>query len=193
MGVPAAVTYSILPVPHASNAVVMPRPVSSKLFLGTVWVLSFSGREQCLYRLSVGHAGPLKNAGPSSAREFRLRRAWRLAPSPRRSASAGRAFTGCWKPTGEGLRPSCKVNVCTSSGSRRRPLTFARAKMERRLAQIDESVAQYLSQLDTAERHDARDFSELPALHSNHAARRAIDLYAARRPRAARAGMEGLR
>jgi hypothetical protein len=39
-------------------------------------------------------------------------------------------------------------------------------------------------------RHDS---SELPALHSNHAVRRALDLYAARRLRAAGAGMEGLR
>src|SRR5215470_5664752 len=36
-----AVTYSILLAPHAPNAVVMLRPVSSKLFLDTAWVLSF--------------------------------------------------------------------------------------------------------------------------------------------------------
>jgi transposase len=35
-----------------------------------------------------------------------------------------------------------------------RDKNFTRAKMERRLAQIEESVARYLSQLDTADRHE---------------------------------------
>jgi hypothetical protein len=35
-----------------------------------------------------------------------------------------------------------------------RDKNFTRAKMERRLAQIEESVARYLSQLDTADLHE---------------------------------------
>ena len=35
-----------------------------------------------------------------------------------------------------------------------RDKNFTRAKMERRLAQIEESVARYLSQLDTADRQE---------------------------------------
>jgi len=34
-----------------------------------------------------------------------------------------------------------------------RDRNFTRAKMERRMAQIEESVARYLQQLDTADRH----------------------------------------
>jgi hypothetical protein len=44
-----------------------------------------------------------------------------------------------------------------------RDKNFTRAKMERRLAQIDESVARYLSQLDTA---DLQEPSEALAVKS---------------------------
>ncbi len=40
--------------------------------------------------------------------------------------------------------------------------------------------------------HGARDFSKLPALHSDHAAGRAVDLCATSRRRSGRAGLEGL-
>src|SRR3954449_57383 len=46
-----------------------------------------------------------------------------------------------------------------------RDKNFTRAKMERRLAQIDESVARYLSQLDTA---DLQEPSEAIALKASH-------------------------
>src|SRR5262249_10245896 len=46
-----------------------------------------------------------------------------------------------------------------------RDKNFTRAKMERRLAQIEESVARYLSQLDTADRQEP---SEALAVRSAH-------------------------
>src|SRR5262249_12821810 len=46
-----------------------------------------------------------------------------------------------------------------------RDKNFTRAKMERRLAQIDESVARYLSQLDTA---DLQEPSEALAVKTTH-------------------------
>src|SRR5258705_7662050 len=46
-----------------------------------------------------------------------------------------------------------------------RDKNFTRAKMERRLAQIDESVARYLSQLDTA---DLQEPSEVLAVKTSH-------------------------
>src|SRR5437764_15387064 len=46
-----------------------------------------------------------------------------------------------------------------------RDKNFTRAKMERRLAQIEESVARYLSQLDTADRQEASEALAVRAAH----------------------------
>ena len=88
LGVRVAVTYSILLVPHAPNAVVMPRPVSSKLFLDTAWVLSFFTNVNSVSAGSVSAMlGPHKNVRPSQlATPSPLSRRYR-----RKSLRAG-----CW-------------------------------------------------------------------------------------------------
>jgi hypothetical protein len=63
------------------------------------------------------------------------------------------------KDNGEAIRKVCRefVVLCRrlelfSEASNTRDRNFTQAKMQRRLAQIDESIARYLSQLDSADR-----------------------------------------
>jgi hypothetical protein len=50
--------------------------------------------------------------------------------------------------------PSVAIDGSKFKAVNNRDKNFTRAKMERRLAQIEESVARYLSQLDTADRQE---------------------------------------
>src|SRR5713226_9547217 len=65
------------------------------------------------------------------------------------------------KDNGRALRKVCArfVELCREMGSKfkavnNRDRNFTRAKVERRRAQLEESVARYLSQLDTADRQE---------------------------------------
>src|SRR5271157_5933981 len=62
-------------------------------------------------------------------------------------------------------KPSVAIDGSKFKAVNNRDKNFTRAKMERRLAQIDESVARYLSQLDTA---DLQEPSEALAVKTSH-------------------------
>src|ERR1700740_2702720 len=51
-------------------------------------------------------------------------------------------------------QPSVAIDGSKFKAVNTRDKNFTRAKMERRMAQIEESVARYLEQLDTADRHE---------------------------------------
>jgi hypothetical protein len=58
--------------------------------------------------------------------------------------------------------PAKNVSVVTQPDTRDRNL--AQARMQRRLVQIDESIARYLSQLDSADRQGGRSVNALPTI-----------------------------
>jgi hypothetical protein len=62
-------------------------------------------------------------------------------------------------------KPSVAIDGSKFKAVNNRDKNFTRAKMERRLAQIEESVARYLSQLDTA---DLQEPSEVLAVKTAH-------------------------
>src|SRR5258705_1716964 len=62
-------------------------------------------------------------------------------------------------------KPSVAIDGSKFKAVNNRDKNFTRAKMERRLAQIDESVARYLGQLDTA---DLQEPSEVLAVKTSH-------------------------
>ena len=70
------------------------------------------------------------------------------------SAKFARASSSC----AAGSAYSCKTSVAIDGSKfkavNNRDKNFTRAKMERRMAQIEESVARYLQQLDTADRQE---------------------------------------
>jgi transposase len=66
-------------------------------------------------------------------------------------------FVALCREIGLLTKPSVAIDGSKFKAVNNRDKNFTRAKMERRLAQIEESVARYLSQLDTADRQEPSD------------------------------------
>jgi transposase len=74
-------------------------------------------------------------------------------------------FVALCRKLGLLTKPSVAIDGSKFKAVNNRDKNFTRAKMERRLAQIEESVARYLSQLDTADRQEP---SEALAVKTAH-------------------------
>jgi len=74
-------------------------------------------------------------------------------------------FVALCRKLGLLTKPSIAIDGSKFKAVNNRDKNFTRAKMERRLAQIEESVARYLSQLDTADRQEP---SEALAVKTAH-------------------------
>src|SRR3979490_3239934 len=77
----------------------------------------------------------------------------------------GAQFGMLCRRTGLLTTPSVAIDGSKFKAVNNRDKNFTRAKMERRLAQIEESVGRYLSQLDTADLHEP---SEALAVRTAH-------------------------
>ena len=65
-------------------------------------------------------------------------------------------FVALCRTLGLLTHPSVAIDGSKFKAVNNRDKNFTRAKMERRMAQIEESVARYLQQLDTADRQERR-------------------------------------
>src|SRR5215210_7135582 len=82
-----------------------------------------------------------------------------------RSARCVRSLSYCAAPMGLLTKASVAIDGSKFKAVNNRDRNFTRAKVERRRAQLEESVARYLSQLDTA---DLQDPSEALAAKTAH-------------------------
>src|SRR5215210_2967654 len=71
-----------------------------------------------------------------------------------RSARCVRSLSYCAAPMGLLTKASVAIDGSKFKAVNNRDRNFTRAKVERRRAQLEESVARYLSQLDTADRQE---------------------------------------
>jgi hypothetical protein len=76
-----------------------------------------------------------------------------------------RTFVALCRKLGLLTKPSVAIDGSKFKAVNNRDKNFTRAKMERRLAQIEESVARYLSQLDTADRQEPSDALAVKTAH----------------------------
>jgi transposase len=74
-------------------------------------------------------------------------------------------FVALCRKIGLLTKPSVAIDGSKFKAVNNRDKNFTSAKMERRLAQIEESVARYLSQLDTADRQGSSDALAVKAAH----------------------------
>jgi transposase len=74
-------------------------------------------------------------------------------------------FVALCRKLGLLTQPSVAIDGSKFKAVNNRDKNFTRAKMERRLAQIEESVARYLSQLDTADRQEPSDALAVKTAH----------------------------
>ena len=74
-------------------------------------------------------------------------------------------FVALCRKIGLLTKPSVAIDGSKFKAVNNRDKNFTRAKMERRLAQIEESVARYLSQLDTADRQEPSDALAVKTAH----------------------------
>ena len=70
------------------------------------------------------------------------------------SARCARSFVALCREMGLLTQASVAIDGSKFKAVNNRDKNFTRAKMERRMAQIEESVARYLEQLDTADRQE---------------------------------------
>ena len=76
-------------------------------------------------------------------------------------------FVALCRKLGLLTKPSVAIDGSKFKAVNNRDKNFTRAKMERRLAQIEESVARYLSQLDTADRQEPSEALAVKTAHLN--------------------------